>query len=116
MINSTINVIFSPFCLSFMVCCNNPAHGPPGYRLHNDKNGIISALLEYHCLLAAAAAATDAIDVTIFELSDEDTGDNVEFSTLAHSSSDGVVILVFCPLDMRLSSEILKIKFDAIQI
>ena len=77
-----------PFCFSFIVCCNNPAHGLPGYRLHNDKNGIISALLEYHCLLAAAAAATEAIDVTILELSDEDSDDRAEFSVFALSSSE----------------------------
>ena len=88
---------YLPFCFSFIVCCNNPAQGPPGYLLHKDKNGIISALLEYHCLLAAAAAATDAIDVTILVLFRVDaTDDKTEFSLLLCPSSqqDGNVFVL----------------------
>ena len=92
-----------------MVCCNNPAQGLPGYRLHSDKNGIMSALLEYHCLLAAAAAATDAMDVTILELSDEDTGDNAEFSAVALSSSEyDVETFPLLLLGIRFSSKTTK--------
>ena len=79
---SNQNIAYLPFCFSFIVCCNKPAQGLPEYLLHNDKNGIMSALFEYHCLLAAAAAATEAIDVAMLELFKvEDTDDvtNVAF-------------------------------------
>ena len=63
-------------------------------------------MLEYHCLLAAAAAATEAIDVTILELSDDDTGDKAEFSAFALSSSEhGVNTFELLLFGKRLSSE-----------